>query len=1052
MATTAVALLALGGTTLASPAGGAQPVHRLGTPVAAKHVDHGAVAPTASGSYVTTRPSRGSFPLAVRGDIPPPVVSDNDYAGVRRVTTDLAKDLKRVTGTSPHVTASLPARAKQAVIIGTLGHSALIDRLAKEGKIDTSAIRGKWETSIEQVVDHPLPGVDQALVIAGGDQRGAIYGAYDISRGIGVSPWYWWDDVKPAHQDRLYVEAGVHTQGTPAVKYRGFFVNDENPSLGRAAKGLFGEGKAAGYPGGFNHKLYAKVFEAALRLKANYIWPAVWGRAFAEDDPDNQATATAYGVVMGTSHEAPMARGIEEWNRHAKPAVRDASGAITTPGSDPYGGTGEWSFRNNSRALIDYWTDGIKRMKADGSEQVITMGMRGNGDTALPDGDGIDLMQSIFDAQEKILKDQGMDDQPKVWTLYKEVQRYWDEGLRPPSDVTVNFTDDNWGNIRHLPDPTEAPRAGGYGLYYHFDYVGGGRDYKWADSTNLANTWEQLHLAYTSGVNRLWVTNVGDLKENEAPTQFFLDYAWNPNAIPVDDIWNWEKQYAAENFGPKVASQVGDVLSTYSQLQARRKPELLNRKITVDPTKDITTDSSAVVYDDQQTPFSINDYDELAAATDQWQALAAKAAKVQKEIPGSQQDAFFELVGYEVKATAVMYELRQAEFTNIAYAAQGRAGTNALADRTDRLFAQFESLNDYYNDQVAHGKWKDFQTQPVLGYGDIARYGANAPWQEPELNNDAISDEVYPAVQRIAVPHAASLGVGIDGSDAWWPHATTAPVLPSFSPYQTAPTQWIDVFDRGTAPLGYQVTSGASYLSVSRTRGVTADQQRLAVKVDWNRAPRGVVSRVPITVTGADGTTVTVTAVVDNRVPAGGAHGFVEAGGYVAMDAADATKVVDNGAVRWLRVPGIGQTGDGMDLTPGSAARQTPGAGDARLEYAFSTVSSGSVDVTAYLSPRSSVRANNQLEYAVSVDGEAPQIVDIIAATGQNSTTMNKQWERNTSDNVNRTTTTHILTGPGQHVLTFWAVDPNVVLQKLVVDTGGLEDSYLGPPESKQVR
>ncbi|MBO0843103.1 MAG: glycosyl hydrolase 115 family protein, partial [Nocardioides sp.] len=260
---------------------------------------------TATGAYVSFAKSDGAFPLAAGGHAAPIVVSGSDYTGVRRTVGDLADDVNRVTGIEPKVTTSdaIPTDSDRIVIVGTLGHSPLIDRLASQHKIDSATIKGKWETSIEQVVDNPVPGVKQALVIAGGDQRGSIYGAYDVSRGIGVSPWYWWDDVKPTHRDSLYIDAGTHTQGTPAVKYRGFFINDENPSLGRAAKNLFGEGKAPGYPGGFNHLLYAKVFEAGLRLKANYIWPAVWGRTFDQDDPENQQTATDYGIVMGTSHE-----------------------------------------------------------------------------------------------------------------------------------------------------------------------------------------------------------------------------------------------------------------------------------------------------------------------------------------------------------------------------------------------------------------------------------------------------------------------------------------------------------------------------------------------------------------------------------------------------------------------------------------------------------------------------------------------------------------------------------------------------------------------------
>jgi hypothetical protein len=359
--------------------------------------------------------------------------------------TGLRGDLENVTG------AATSAR-RDPIILGTIGHSPTLDRIIARGKLDVDSIRGKWETTIEQVVDNPLPGVKRAFVIAGSDQRGTIYGAYDVSRNIGVSPWYFWDDVPVEHHDNLYVLPGRHTQGTPAVKYRGFFINDENPATGTWAPEHFGPGKAPGFPGGLNADYYAKVFETMLRLKANYLWPAVWGRAFAEDDPLNHATATRYGVVMGTSHEAPMMRGIEEWNRHA------------VNGTDPYGGNGVWSYRQNQAAIEAYWEDGAERMRDQDIEGVITLGMRGNGDVSLPDGDGIDLMSSIIDKQRQILRDTGLIDRPQVQTLYKEVQRYWDKGYRPPDDVTVVFCDDNWGNMRKLPDPSLPPRSGGYGM------------------------------------------------------------------------------------------------------------------------------------------------------------------------------------------------------------------------------------------------------------------------------------------------------------------------------------------------------------------------------------------------------------------------------------------------------------------------------------------------------------------------------------------------------------------------------------------------------------
>ncbi|HEX6471289.1 MAG TPA: glycosyl hydrolase 115 family protein [Streptosporangiaceae bacterium] len=1001
------------------------------------------------GSYLTTVAGPGRFPLVAGGNAAPIVVSSSDFPGVVRVVGDLQADIKRVTGVQPAVTNDTVPHQSDVVIVGTIGKSPLVDSLIKAGKLDVSGIAGKWETSREQVVRNPMPGVRHAFVIAGSDQRGTIYGAYDVSKGIGVSPYYWWDDVPAAHQDALYVLPGAHSQGTPAVKYRGFFINDENPDLGTWGPKFFGPGKAPGFPGGFNSAMYAKVFELMLRLKANYLWPAVWGRAFAEDDPENHATATRYGVVMGTSHEAPMMRGIEEWNRHAVPAVRDSNGNITTPGHDPYGGTGEWSFVHNAGAIKKYWTDGVKRMVDQNIEGVVTLGMRGNGDTGLPDGDGIDLMKNIISSERQILGDVTGKDVttiPQVWTLYKEVQRYWDKGLRAPDDVTVVFTDDNWGNMRKFPVKSLPPHPGGYGMYYHYDYVGGGRNYKWVDTVNLANTWEQLHTSYSYGIDRLWMFNVGDMKNEELPLQFSMDYAWNPNAIPLNRLGDWEKQYAAENFGSRQAAAIADVLHTYSDLQSRRKPELLNRNISLDPSKDLSTDSSAVVYDDQGNPFSLTNYSEQARVTGQWQRLAAQAARIGRSLPPESQDAYYELVNYAVQATANLYALRQAEFTNLLYAKQGRAATNDLAATTEARFNQDLALADHWNSDLAGGKWDGWQLQPHIDYGDVARYGPNAPWQQPELNNVAIPDVIFPAVKRIDVPAAADMGVAIDGSDKWWPAEQSPAVLPAFSPYQTQPAQYIEVFNRGQTAFGYQIKPAASWVHVTPDHGTVDKQIRATVRVDWSRAPKGTTD-VPITVSGANGKTVAVKAVVQNP-GLNRPRGFVEADGYVSMDAQHFTKAVGGGGVSWLRIPDIGRTADGMTPNPPTADSQTPGGNSPHLEYRMNLTTTGPVEVTAFLSPRNPALDPDGLRYAISIDDETPQVVNITKATGANDTSMNRQWERNTSDNVNRTTTTHTITTPGVHTLKFWMVDPTVILQNLVVDTGGVATSYLGPPES----
>jgi Glycosyl hydrolase family 115/Gylcosyl hydrolase family 115 C-terminal domain len=1000
-----------------------------------------------SASYLASTPRPGSFPLVAGGRAATLVVSPEDHPGVVRVVDDLRADIERVTGVAPAVSldeARNEARG-EVVLVGTIGRSPLIDRLVSTGKLDVDGIAGRWETSLQQVVADPLPGVRRAFVIAGSDQRGTIYGAYDVSKQLGVSPWHWWDDVPAPHRDALHVLPGRHTQGTPAVKYRGIFINDENPNLGTWAPRFFGPGHAPCCPNGLNHRFWEQVFETMLRLKANYLWPAVWGRAFAEDDPLNHATAKAYGIVVGTSHEAPMMRGIEEWNRHAVAAVRDANGTIVTPGRDPYGGTGEWSFRRNEAAVKAYWTDGVRRMVDEGTEGVVTLGMRGNGDVSLPDGDGIDLMQSIIASQRQILGEvTGADvtSVPQVWTLYKEVQRYWDRGLRAPDDVTVVFTDDNWGNMRKLPDQSLAPRAGGYGMYYHFDYVGGGRNYKWVDTANLVNTWEQLSTAYAYGVDRLWVANVGDLKTNELPTQFFLDYAWDPHRLTLDRLGAWEREYAAQNFGAGAAAAIGELLHEYGTLQSRRKPELLNRRISRNPA------TGAITYDDQGNPFYLENYAEHERVTAQWQRLAARAERIGRALPVSYQDAYYQLVRYQVTATANLYALRLAEFTNLRYAAQGRAATNDYAALTEARFADDLALADRWNNQIAGGKWRDFQLQPHIGYGDVARYGPNASWQQPERDNVALPDEIFPAVNRIDVPAAAELGVAIDGSTAWWPDSAAPAVLPELNPYSSQPAPYLEVFNRGATAFPYAIRPSVPWLTATPAAGRVDQQVRATLRVDWSRAPKGK-TQVPVTVTGA-GRTVEVQAVVNNVDLPRRTSGFVEADGYVSIEADHYARAVGGPGVSWRRLPDIGRTGAGMTPAPVTAASRTPGGDGPRLEYTVNLTTTGPVTVWAYLSPRNNVLWGDGLRYAISVDDGPPQIVNI--NTGADDSAMNRPWERNTSDNVNRTATTHEITTPGRHTLTFWMVDPTVVLQNLIVDTGGLRPSYLGPPESTRLK
>jgi hypothetical protein len=980
--------------------------------------------------YVSFEPGPARFALVANGRAAPLVVDGGDHSGVLRAVRDLSADVARVSQLEPAVTLGESEGSDEVVLIGTVGKSQVIQRLVSAGKLDVTALAGRWEASVTEVVEAPLPGISRALVIAGSDPRGTIFGIYDLSKRIGVSPWYYWDDVSPQKHAAVYVLPGRHSQGEPAVKYRGFFINDEDPALGTWARNTFGPAPNPRRSHGFERQFYAKVFEVLLRLKGNYLWPAVWGRSLFDDDPQNQALAAEFGVVMGTSHEAPMMRAQDEWNRYGQ-----AGG--------PYGGTGEFSFVRNADAIQRYWADGVRRM--NGFESIVTVGMRGNGDTGMEDAAGIELMNQIVTAQRGILTQvtgQPPTAIPQVWTLYKEVQQYWEDGMRAPADVTINWCDDNWGNLRKLPNLSDPPRAGGYGIYYHFDYVGGGRNYKWNDTSPLANVWEQLHLAYEYGVDRLWMVNVGDLKNNEHPLELFMDYAWSPERWPIERLPEWEREWAEQQFGPHHAADIASLLTTYGRLQSRRKPELLNRVIRLDPALDITKDERAVVFEDG-SPFSLVHYGEADRVVAEWQALARESERVNAALPREYRDAYYQLVHYPVMSTANLYELRLAQFKNLLYARQGRASSLDMAALAERHFEADQAMSAYYNERLAGGKWRGFQTQAKLGYGGPY---PDSSWQQPQMQGKALPDFIWPALARPEVPARAELGVAIDGSEESWPGAKTEPLLPELSPFQTRSAPYIEVYNRGQGSLSYAIKPSVPWLRVTPEGGTVDKQVRAEVSVDWERAPRGD-SRVPIEITGPAGSRVVVQALVKNPgVRVQELAGFVESNGYVSMEAEHFDRAVSRAPVTWQLLPNIGRTASGMTTFPVTAPRAAPGGDGPRLEYDVHLLRAGKLTVWVYLSPRNNVLYTDGLQYAVSIDDAAPQIVNVTAAL--NGIPMNRSWERNTSDNVNLTSTTHEVERAGAHVVKLWRVDPTVIVQKIVLDTGGLEPSYLGPPES----
>lgn len=622
--------------------------------------------------------SDGSFRIAPKGGSPAAILVDSlDWIGVKLAAHDFSEDVKRVCGKQAPVSVfwnGTSAQPKNGILVGTLGHSRLIDSWVKKHKIDVSKIRGQWESYLIDVVDGQL-------VVVGSDKRGTIYGIYELSQEIGVSPWYWWADVPVQHREEIVYERGRQIQQSPRVKYRGIFLNDEAPCLTTWVKNTFG----TNYGG---HQFYDRVFELLLRLKANFLWPAMWGWAFYADDPLNSKTADDRGIIIGTSHHEPMCRSQKEWHNHTdNPNVesQDRQARIAAGG--------QWDYATNQEALDAFWAGGVRRNKH--TEDLITVGMRGDGDMAMSESTNIRLMEKIIRNQRRIIeKERGKkaSEVPQVWALYKEVMDYYDAGMKVPDDVTLLLCDDNWGNVRRVPTPKERNRKGGWGLYYHVDYVGAPRNSKWLNMTPIQNMWEQLSLAAEHGIDRLWILNVGDLKPMEYPIQFFIDMAWDPSAFTASNLLDHTRAFCATQFGEDQAAEAARILNLQCKYAGRCTAEMLDAGTYA--LKDGTWEK----------------------VNQRYAALERDALRQYASLPDEYKDAYQELILFPVQAMANLYDMYFAQAMNHACYKQHDPKANEWAARCRKDFMRDSLLCAAYNHTIAGGKWNGMMIQKHIGY------------------------------------------------------------------------------------------------------------------------------------------------------------------------------------------------------------------------------------------------------------------------------------------------------------------------------------------------
>lgn len=671
------------------------------------------------------------FTLVEKGTPNTILVDEQEDIGVMIAAKNLQNDFEKVTGKAAELL--FEPGVKRMIIVGTL-QSRYIKALAKSKKIDVSGLNGKREKYLLTVVPAPLKGVDEALVIVGSDKRGTIYGIYELSEQIGVSPWYDWADVPVKHQENLSIARGNYTAGEPAVQYRGIFLNDEAPCLTGWVKHTYGTDYG-------DHRFYGRVFELILRLRGNFMWPAMWNWSFYADDPENSKTANEMGVIMGTSHHEPMARNHQEWARKRKEY-------------------GVWDYTSNQKVIDQFFREGIER--AVGTEDLITIGMRGDGDAPMGGKEGEDdkyvaqdkknirLMEGIFKNQRQIIKEvtgKAPQKRPQVWAIYKEVQRYYDQGLRVPDDVIMLLSDDNWGDVRRLPNAEERNHPGGWGMYYHVDYVGAPRNTKWLNVTPIQNMWEQLQLTYDYGVDKLWVLNVGDLKPMEYPITLFLDMAWNPKRFTADNLLEHTREFCAQQFGREQADEAMRIMNLYCKYAGRVTPEMLDSK-----TYNLETG-------------------EWKQVSDEYIKLEAEALRQYMILAPEYRDAYKQLILFPVQAMANLYEMYYAQAMNHKLYKENNPAANHWADKVEQTFKRDKDLCDDYNNVMSNGKWKNMMIQKHIGY---TSWNDNFPADilpkiyRMEESEKAVGGYVFTSCNGVVAMEAEHYFEKKDAPDAHW--------------------------------------------------------------------------------------------------------------------------------------------------------------------------------------------------------------------------------------------------------------------------------------------
>lgn len=916
-----------------------------------------------------------------------------DHKTIHIAVNLLAQDIEAVTGTRPKVSPLLEKAIGNVIIIGSVG-SRLINDLANQKKVVTEQIKGKWEVYGLNTIHNLIPHVNQALVICGSDPRGTAYGVFDISQRIGISPWYWWADVTPQRKEKLVLPLLNFVSKSPSVKYRGIFLNDEDWALQPwAAKTFEPE------TGDIGPATYAKIFELLLRLKANLIWPAMHPctKAFYHY-PQSRIVADDYSIVVGSSHAEPMLRNnIDEWDKEKM---------------------GDYNYATNQQAVYRYWEERVKESKS--FQNIYTIGMRGihdsNMEGASSMSEKISLMEKIFNDQREILANHITKDVtliPQAFIPYKEVLDIYDKGLKIPEDITIVWPDDNYGYIHRLNNDQERKRSGGSGVYYHLSYLGRPHDYLWLESTHPMLVWEEMSKAFHSGCDRIWVANVGDIKPLEYTMQLFLDMAYNIQPFDSPSAIKNHLQQWLDNIFEGQGVALADLRWEYFSLAFERRPEFMGWSQT-EPTR--PTQLTAYNH------FSYND--EAQQRLDRYQKLSQKTDMIRNMISPARRDAFYELIYYPVHCAEFINQKFLHNDKASYYAQQHRASASDHAAMAIRAYDSIQIETNYYNTVLANGKWKYMMSA--------------APCGRP------VYKRVIPAPDA---PTGNGWGICLEGYNNQSPtNNMYGKELPLF--YKgTNNKYFIDLFLTGTQTVSWKATTSHRWIKLNNTTGALKNEsglrgRRMWISIDWRKIPAGKSPEGSVVIEGG-GNKFVVPVVIAGQQP-DTKNIFYEQNGYISMFGEHYSRSSGTGKFFWKITDGFGYTGKVVQLTSKESVADTDSVA-ASLEYDFRTNTQGNAIITIYCIPNHAFNEHHKLRLTVGIDNQEPTLHDY--RTFDRSET----WKQNVLSNNARVPVTIPVTA-GMHTLKITALDPEIIIDRITIDMGGLQPGYSVIPETKNAQ